>query len=64
MRYILALLLGFTIMGIGQQVFGADLALPKKPAERCLTPGENPSPGQTLHTDKSCKSGMRWVFQR
>jgi hypothetical protein len=64
MRYILAFLLGFAIMSIGMKVRAADLALPKKPAERCLTPGENPSPGQTLHTDKSCKSGMRWVFQK
>lgn len=41
-----------------------DLPLPAKPAERCLTPGEQPSAGQTLHVDKRCKSGLRWVYER
>ena len=59
--------------------FAADLPLPKprpvvaapviekpvkKPAERCLIAGQEPAPGQTLHVDKRCKSGLRWVFQR
>lgn len=44
----------------------ADLAVPApaKPPERCLITGENPDPGQTLHVDKRCKSGMRWVYER
>ena len=44
----------------------ADLAVPPpaKPPERCLITGENPDPGQTLHVDKRCKSGLRWVYQR
>jgi len=43
----------------------ADLAVPKpKPPERCLITGENPDPGQTLHVDKRCKSGLRWVYQK
>jgi len=44
----------------------ADLPLPKSatPPELCLTTGKNPSPGQTLKADKTCPSGMRWVFQR
>ena len=51
----------------------ADLPLPKPrpgaavisvmPPERCLITGENPDPGQTLHVDKRCKSGLRWVYQ-
>jgi hypothetical protein len=80
MRYVLALLLGFTIMGFGQRVFGADLPIPRVrpatplpktftpnvsiPPERCLKTGENPSAGQTLHVDKSCPSGLRWIFAR
>jgi hypothetical protein len=70
MRYVLALLLGFTIMGFGQRVFGADLPVPhpphpaSAPPERCLKTGENPSPGQTLHVDKSCPTGLRWIFAR
>ena len=43
----------------------ADLAIPRpRPPERCLITGENPDPGQTLHVDKRCKSGMRWVYER
>ena len=45
----------------------AYLAIPPlypKPPERCLVTGENPSPGQTLHVDKRCKSGLRWVYER
>jgi hypothetical protein len=85
MRYVLALLLGFTIMGFGQRVFGADLPIPHpphpavspslatplpapiapvKPAESCLKPGGQPAPGQTLQADKTCPSGMRWIFAR
>ena len=87
MRYVLALLLGFTIMGFGQRVFGADLPIPRPrpvfipapmtvpvperpvaapttPSEKCLKAGEEPSPGQTLHVDKSCKLGLRWIFAR
>ena len=37
---------------------------PARPPERCLVTGENPDPGQTLHVDKRCKSGLRWVYQR
>lgn len=43
----------------------ADLAIPRsKPPERCLVTGEQPAPGQTLHVDKRCASGLRWVYQK
>jgi hypothetical protein len=50
--------------------FAAELPIPHPPhpaavpAERCLTPGEEPLAGQTLHADKRCKSGLRWIFAR
>lgn len=70
--------LGLVLLGIAAlfvpKVHAADLPLPKPrpaaavipvmPPERCLVTGENPDPGQTLHVDKRCKSGLRWVYQR
>lgn len=42
----------------------AYLPLPKKKFELCLQAGRDTYPGQTLHTDKTCSTGMRWVFQK
>jgi hypothetical protein len=44
--------------------FGADRTarVSHHKAERCLQTGKNPYPGQTLKVDKTCKSGMRWVY--
>jgi hypothetical protein len=64
MRYILAFLIGFAIVAVAMKVHAADLALPKQKPELCMQSGREPSPGQTLHADKTCPSGMRWVFQK
>ena len=80
MRNFLSLAIGFLLgaalfsMSPHSRAFSADLPLPKPrpgaavisvmPPERCLITGENPDPGQTLHVDKRCKSGLRWVYQR
>jgi hypothetical protein len=70
MRYILAFLLGFALMGIATNVKAAELPIPHPPhpsalpPERCLKAGENPSPGQTLHTDLTCPTKLRWIFAR
>jgi hypothetical protein len=76
MRYILAFIIGFALMGVSMRVRAADLPIPHPrpmtvpipdrpiaaPSEKCLKAGEEPSPGQTLHVDKSCKLGLRWIF--
>ena len=62
------ILIGFCL----GKAYAADLAPPRIHAvkavahasEICLETGKNPAPGQTLQVDKTCKSGMRWVFQR
>ena len=61
----IAFLLGWYVGAAMHKVYAADLLLPAKHyPEACLEPGKEPAPGQTLHTDKRCKSGMRWVYQR
>jgi hypothetical protein len=54
------------IVALMHKAHSADLAvpLPKPRPERCLITGENPDPGQTLHVDKRCKSGLRWIYER
>ena len=40
---------------------GADLPIPiPKPRELCVAPDVKPAPGQTIHVDPTCPSGMRW----
>ena len=79
MRNFLSLAIGFLLgaalfsMSPHSRAFSADLPLPKPRTaavnipvslpERCLITGENPDPGQTLHVDKRCKSGLRWVYE-
>ena len=36
---------------------------PLRAPETCLETGKAPASGQTLHADKRCKSGFRWVYQ-
>lgn len=54
------------IMLLASPAFAADLAIPKPKhaPELCLQTGHEPYPGQMLKTDKTCPSGLRWVFQR
>lgn len=61
MALFIAFLALFTALN---KAHAADLPLPKLRPERCLVTGEEPSTGQTLHVDKRCKSGLRWVYQR
>lgn len=65
----IALALAVLLCIVAATAHAADLAIPKAkvipaPLEHCLETGHEPLAGQTLHADKSCKSGMRWVFQK
>jgi hypothetical protein len=78
--FFIGLGIGLVLLGIASlfvpKVRAADLAFPlpkPRPAvvgipatlpEKCLVTGEEPASGQTLHVDKRCKSGLRWVYQR
>jgi hypothetical protein len=56
-------MVGFMMALVGP-LFAADLVIPRSSAERCLVAGENGLPDQTLHEDKRCKSGLRWIYVR
>lgn len=67
----LAVSIGFLLMLV-VQAFPADISPPRKAhkvnpsnhqPELCMVPGRQPSTGQTLKSDQSCKYGMRWVYQ-
>ena len=64
-RLCIVVVLIWILILLSSKTRAADLAIspPAKPPERCLITGENPDPGQTLHVDKRCKSGLRWVYQ-
>lgn len=55
-------MVGFMMATIGM-AFATDLPVPPKhKPELCLQTGRQPYPGQTLKADKSCPSGLRWVY--
>ena len=56
-------MIGFMMATIGMAL-AADLPVPKKPPELCLERDKKPYPGQTLQTDKTCPTGLRWIFQK
>ena len=67
-RAVIALMLGI-VLGILclliEKVWSADLAAAKithRRPEKCVGPTVEPYPGQTMRADKTCKSGLRWVY--
>jgi hypothetical protein len=44
--------------------FGADRTarITHHKPQACMEAGNKPASGQTLKVDKTCKSGMRWVY--
>lgn len=68
MALFIALLALFFVL-FNRHARATDIPLPRaRPAiykpEPCMDPDVKPDPGQTLRADKSCPSGLRWVYQR
>lgn len=72
--FLLGSLLGSIIMYLANPARGADLPPlirygtsklpipPKYKLERCVVTGNDGYPGQVIQDDKTCKSGLRWIY--